>query len=170
MKKVVEYIKNNKVNCVLWFVFFALVITLSYSGTLAKYASQFNGSAAGTIAKFEMSVNFTGVTTNFSLEDKEGKRSGEYTFSVTSNSDVPVSYNVVVTLKEALPDTITLSIDGSELSISENGLVYTFYGVGEFSDKGGTNNHTLLISASDFYTKLNQSGITVQVIAEQKEI
>ncbi len=154
-------------------IFAAILSCYAISATAASYYSAKTGGSGVGIAKWDVSVEFMGEN-DFTLIDSEGKRTAEYFFSVTSKSEVALSYEIVLTMPKAIPDGLSFIIkdinDGDILpSISEDGLTYTFVNADDFrfSANGGKNEHTLEISTDFTHNSIALEDIEVRVIASQ---
>ncbi len=145
------------------------VLTCCVIGGFARYGTSLFGTDAVKVAKWDVSVDYSTAATNFTLEDVDGKRTAEYSFTVISESEVALSYDIVVTLPTALPnpDCVSFTIGGKSQSSISEGRIYTFLEVGEFDANGGSREHILKIEVTDFCYAVAQSGITVEVVARQ---
>ncbi len=151
-------------------IFITIMITLltcCVFGVFARYTTTISGTATLKVAKWDVSVEFTGEKTDFTLIDKDGQETAEYIFTVTNNSDVALTYDVVLTLPKKLPEGITLEIGDSLLTKTNNDLTYTFSNVGIVDVGGKPNNHTLKISSDFKHNSIKIEGIKVSVIATQ---
>ncbi len=146
-------------------IIMALLSCLAIGLTGAKYLSQFKGTATMQTAKFDVSV--VGEPTNFVLSQQNDTAS--FNFTVKSASEVQVSYDVVITLPEALisADIVTFKIGENVASPDSTGLVYTIANVGSFTANGGSNDHALTVTANDFTYEINLIGIKIEVVATQ---
>ncbi len=155
------------------------VAAIGFTG--ARYYSELKGTGSVGIAKFSVTVGAPisdggdlgmGETPKLTWYDETN---AGYSFSVTSNSEVAVSYDVVVKMNKALPNGVALSINGideveiaaSDPTVTTERVIYTFKNVGKFTADGGAKNHTLKISLGESFDRVNETGITVQVVAEQ---
>ncbi len=108
--------KITKVITVALWVSCVLLSCMLFSGVWGRYFSQADGSDGGRVAKFDVSAAFTGSIADFTLS--EDAKTVSYPFSVTSNSEVAVSYDVVLTLPSTLPSGISFSIGSATLTVS----------------------------------------------------
>ncbi len=136
-------------------------------GVYARFFSTASGSDAARVARFDVSAVFMGTDTDFSLSEGADTSTVSYPFSVTSNSEVAVSYDVVLTLPFVLPNGITFTIDGVAPTPNEEGVIYTFSNIGTITAIGGTNFHTLVITATEFSVEKTLDDIKVEIIASQ---
>ncbi len=152
-------------------IIFSMLIILLLSccvvGVFARYQTEITGTGLLQIAKFDISVDDLESPTEFTLLKGAEVASVDYSFSVTSDSEVSVSYDVVLTLSDALPNGLSFKI--GDLEPTSEGLTYTFLNVGEFSASDGlkTNTHTLTITASVFDANVSLDSVNVKVVASQ---
>ncbi len=146
-----------------------LLGSFAIGATAAKFLSEWKGAGSISVAQWDVTAKFTGESTDFILADREGERTAEYPFTVTSKSQVALSYDVVITLPTALPNSaiIAFAIKDNDSKPKVSGNVYTFSDVGTFTAQGGTNEHILIITATDFWYAINQEGVEVEIVAEQ---
>lgn len=123
--------------------------------TLAKYSTSTTGSDEARVARFDVQVEpkdnqettFYLALPNTGLDGTDGEEklkdcttnTASYSFTVTSNSEVTVTYDVVVKLPDALIDddiTVTLKEDGQPTvkptTTDTDRKTFTFSGVGTF--------------------------------------
>ncbi len=140
-------------------------------GAFARYRSSVWSADRARVAKFDVSAVCTLEATDLEFALSSESPTASYPFSVTSESEVALSYDVVVTLPSPLPSYISLTIpsaDGETLTpTSSDGLRYTFSNVGSFTASGGTNTHTLTVCAANFDNDVSLSDVQVQVVATQ---
>ncbi len=150
----------------------ALLSCLAIGLTSAKYYSEITGTATIQTASFNVSVD--GNPTDFSLSEENATAS--FDFSVESTSQVAVAYDVVITLPETLSTVglITFSVNlknteeqAKTVNTNISDLVYTIVGAGSFTANGGTNEHTLTVTANDFSNDIDLTDIQIQVVATQ---
>ena len=90
-----------------------LITTAMMGGLFARYTTIGSGSDEARVAKFSVNseMNANQVDVVYSLErDGSEPSKGAYRIKVTSDSEVAVSYDVIVTLKEALPDGFSIAL------------------------------------------------------------
>ncbi len=176
MRYTLKHTKPNKSHFSVWVMRTAaalgcLTLMSAYllSGVYAKFSATAFGEDSARVAKWDVSIEFTGEKSDFALVNKDGQKTAEYTFAVTSKSEVALSYDVIITLPEALPDTVTFKIEDATLTKSDADRVYTFTNVGSFAADGGTNSHTLEITSDFMHDSIALKGITVDVVATQND-
>ncbi len=140
------------------------ILSCAFGGTYAKYTTSLTGTASARVAKFDISTLVSeGQENDFSFSTDD--TTATYSFTVMSDSEVAVEYDVVIICSETLPNSISLTLDGKSPIV--NGTTYTFETVGTFTAEGGENTHTLTIRIENFEYRVNQNGIVVQVVARQ---
>ncbi len=158
--------------CVLISAF--IFTTLIFSTTYAKFITEKSLHGSVHVAKWDVTANSNATESPaFTLNNySESNKTADYIFSVNSSSEVAVSYDVVITLQQALTENcvsfIMEDMDGKSVTATtEDGKIYTFSNIGTFTADGGTRTHALTIQANDFTNRVNRSGITVKVVARQ---
>ena len=113
---------------------------------------------------------------NLTIDCGQEITTAEYNFAVTNTKDgktteIPFKYDVIVTLPEALPQGISITLDGTSGTVSSDGKTVTFTGVGRFiAGNSQTHNHSLFFNAVDASLMLQDcvyENIGVSVRAEQ---
>ena len=117
-----------------------LFSTSMLSGLYAKYIAKNNGEDSARVAKFN--VEAVGLSGDITVDASAGKTNGEYKFTVTNNSEVAVSYDLVVTFDQALPAGVSLTLQDYGLSISE-GNTFTFSKIASLAPGMAGTEHTL---------------------------
>lgn len=117
-----------------------LFSTSMLSGLYAKYIAKNNGEDSARVAKFD--VEAAGLSGDITVDASIGQTNGEYKFTVTNKSEVAVSYDLVVTFDQALPDGVSLTLQGYGLSISE-GNTFTFSKIASLAPGMVGTEHTL---------------------------
>lgn len=130
---------------------------------LAKYVTKTTVSDSARVAKF--SVSATGESSPSYTLDADNN-SATYDFTVTSQSEVETTYDIIVTLENAFSG-VTLSLDGVD-GRSADGLTYKFAGVGTFAaGSSQTKSHTLKFTMNDDASTATYPNITVQAVVSQ---
>lgn len=114
---------------------YLVVCTLLLTGvSFAGYISTASGSDSGRTAAGIVAVTHDENTT-LALDRPDGaatEATSEFNFSVSNSiSEVTIQYDIVVSLDKALPDGITMELDGVPCSGS-NDNTYTFSDIGTF--------------------------------------
>ncbi len=148
-------------------VLFCFAISTSFMSInyVAKYLSTDGGFDGARVAKFEVS-SLVPTEQNEDFVLSYDKKSAIYSFSVTTDSDVAVEYDVVLEFPTALSSAVTLTLDDKSPDKAE-GLAYTFSDVGTFAMGNSTNEHTLKFVASEFDFAESWSNVSVKVVARQ---
>lgn len=152
---------------------YLLVCTFLLTGvSFSRYISSANGSDSARVAAGGITVNYSD-NTNIELvqptDPDNQTETAEFSFTVSNSaSEVAIRYDLVLTLDQALPDGVTMALDGRPCSGNSNNT-YTFSKAGEFeAGETQTKTHTLTFSG-DYLTIQEQSTrtITIAVCAEQ---
>ena len=117
-----------------------LFSTSMLSGLYAKYIAKNNGEDSARVAKFN--VEAAGLSGDITVDASIGQTNGEYKFTVTNKSEVAVSYDLVVTFDQALPDGVSLTLQGYGLSITDGNTV-TFSKIASLAPGMVGTEHTL---------------------------
>ncbi len=159
------------------------LLTSSLVGAFARYVTEISGTASITVSKWEVIATDTNTNANtdydfrYDYQPKNYTASATYSFSVTSNSEVPLSYDVVITSPEVLAtDRVKFSLNNSTQdkkfdAVSNDNKTYIIANAGTFTANDPTNTHDLIltITAVNFDEYIEQNDITVQVVATQTQ-
>lgn len=106
-------------------VLFCLVMFSTHlmGGLYARYVTRDSGSDSARVAKFDVEGSGSGEITL----QAESTANGEYTITVTNNSEVDVSYDVDVVFNKAMADWVNLQIDGKTAAETEETNKTTFH-------------------------------------------
>ncbi len=164
----------RKANPILYFACLLcclVVITTSMTGNIyAKFVASESAADSARVAKFDVSVSNTYGETPSEIKLATGATTASYSFTVTSNSEVAVKYDVVVSWTGEWPTNVTLALDDGS-AVQPTGTSHTFVDAGSFtvSDAGATNTkeHNLTLAATVFGEPVNLTGIQVDVVASQ---
>ena len=149
--------KFNKKSPILTYIglfLLAAVLISSYmvSGLYAKFISTSSGSDSARVAKFDVSSNIDSQEVNIELNFYDAdKLTDSFKFYVTSNSEVSLTYDVVVTLPTGNYDWLDLTLDGDVADNQADG-VFTFDSVSGFDVATNTDKtHTLTFAVNNSY-------------------
>lgn len=162
-------------------LFFALVIffvTLLAAASGVSFAKNLSSSTGGDNARVSaLIIDVLGDSSdNLTIDCGQEITTAKYNFAVTNTKDgktteIPFKYDVIVTLPEALPQGISITVDGTSGTASSDGKTVTFTGVGRFiAGNSQTHNHSLFFNAVDASLMLQDcvyENIGVSVRAEQ---
>ena len=153
-----------------------LVSLMCISGiTLASFTSAATGTDTVKIASFAVDAA-KNTTDDLSINCNTGANTASCDFTVrnTKNgktSEVDMQYSVLITLPSALPNGLSMTIDGISGTESTDGKVYAFTDSGwQFrAGTAATKTHTLTFTAdpSVLDKNANFSNIGISVTAEQ---
>ena len=146
--------KPSKVNIPMCIACVLLCLTLFSihltAGLYARYTASSESTDTARVAKFDVKVLGEILSPALTGEEEpldwivDSTGNGEYQITVTSASEVAVSYDIFVELEDALPDYLTLKL--GEASFTEEGTdkkLWKLGNAGTFSAGGGENKHTL---------------------------
>ena len=170
-------IKKNQ-NLILKLMFFCYITMIfSTTLTLSKYSSTVVNQSNTKIAKFIVDLTpLEGQPSNLSIICSNNEQySKSYKFSVKNNkenkiSDVSIKYSIIVTLSEALPQGVKITLNGKESEISSDGLKYTFLDMGEFyvdNSQEHTFELTFTVKAKELQKDISLEKIKINLLAEQ---
>ena len=152
-------------------IIYFLVFTLNFTAnTFSKYVGRIDGNGSMNVAKWDVDVDNEISTKSISLVS--GNTSQEYSFDVSSNSEIATNYNVILT---NVPNDVKVSIDGHELKTPNNNKV-EFPNAGSFNakDLSNTNSnihtHTLRFETTIDTEIQNNTNINLSIIFEQEEL
>jgi hypothetical protein len=115
-----------------------LFSTSMLSGLYAKYTAKNNGEDSARVAKFNVTADWEDVT----VVASSVQTNGEYQFTVTNNSEVAITYDLVITFDQALPTGVSLTLQDYGLSISKDNT-FTFSKVASLAPGMVGTEHTL---------------------------
>ena len=125
------------------------------SGLYARYASSATGSSSARVARLDMSHAVTqdaSIDASIALNFFDpAEFSDSVVLRVTSDSEVAMKYDVIVTLPAGVDyDWLSVELDGDGGTVVD-GNVITFSEVGEFSPDDTEKKHTLRFSIIDTF-------------------
>jgi hypothetical protein len=131
----VKYISFNRF---VYLVLLALIIFTYHS--ISKYKTKISGTSIATIAMFVVDSDIDGNSIEIDCnETNKATRILKITNKDENGniSEVRTRYNVIINLKEKLPDEMLITLINNEnnqieYTISDDKLTYTFNNVGEF--------------------------------------
>ena len=138
-------------------LFFALVILLVIllaAASGVSFAKNLSSSSGGDSAQVSVPIIDIRVSSsdNLTIDCGQGITTAEYNFTVTNTKDgktaeTSFKYDVIVTLPEALPQGISITVDGKGGAASSDRKTVTVKDVGSFAaGNSQTNDHTLVFS------------------------
>lgn len=161
--------KKSKFNLrkIIFALLFAVIISTYFVNYYyAKYRS--GGSINSSARTAGFSVSGTGGSNSITVDGMTPPYSSDYSFSVTSNSEVAVEYGITVTFAQNIPAWVTVKLDGN--TGTQSGDTATFSNAGTFAAGNSTNNHTLTFQADPASVSATTfSSITIRVDAVQTD-
>lgn len=162
----------------------AAVVTISIGASFSKMTSSAKGNSGAQVAAFIVEAD-GGTEENVFLDCEKGMpQTATYSFAVTNakngkSAEVAMKYDVVITLKKALPEGLSMTIptESGEISgsVSSDSLTYTFSDP-EWVFAAGTaqtREHAVKITVQEeimnatMGSTISLTGISVGVHAEQ---
>lgn len=153
--------KKYKIFLIIYSAFFTLSII---SVSLSKYSSSFITHGSQKIAKWDVSLNtLDNLTNNY---DIVVGNSVSYTLKVISNSEVAVSYSIIIS---KLPNDILVSFDGENyISPINNSISYENVGSFFADDINNVHEHIIIFkTTADTQAALNKE-IDLDVVFVQQ--
>ena len=140
-----------------------LISTALMPRLYAKYFANGSSDDIARVAKFAVGADLNPNNVSVVLTDVGG--AGVYQISTENDSEVAVSYDIIVTAE--LPAGISLTLDGN--TVSAVGNVYTFKNAGQLaSGTDVTAGHYLnFIADTDEFTEAEEGGTVTKNIAFQ---
>lgn len=111
--------------------------TSMLSGLYARYTAKNNGEDSARVAKFNVTADWEDVT----VVTSSVQTNGTYNFTVTNNSEVAITYDLVITFEGGIPAYLQASLPGKEASVSGNTI--TFSDVASLAPSATGTQHTL---------------------------
>ncbi len=156
----------------------AAIATLTVGITLTRMVSTVGGRDSAQAAAFIVEAEGgapSALKIDFDKVDLAGTGVASYAFAVTNTrngktAEISVKYDLIVTLPEALPNGVKMTIKGKAASVSADGKTHTFKDAGTFkAGQEETHNCVLTFSANSGYVTEDFmfEKIQVSVHAEQ---
>ena len=149
----------------------ATLISFSLTGGLfARYTTSASASDSARVARFD--VTFLDVTENAMVLNSYDptKLSASTEFTISSNSEVAISYGVIIELPQSLPEYVTITVDGTTATgVDALSKVFTFDELGSFAPGENEATHTVTFEVDPAWQEadLSYSEVSVRVYAEQ---
>ena len=151
--------KMTKKTPLVFYIGIALLCLVLFSthlttGLYARYTSEASSQDSARVAKFDVTNSVDMLTANIDLDFfNVTKLTDDFKFTVGSNSEVAVTYDVVVTMPVGMAyyDWLELKLDGNSVTTVEEN-VFTFSNVNVLAAGGiSTGSHTLTFSIKPAY-------------------
>lgn len=155
-----------KKKMILIVILFFVVSFFVINGTLAIYRNTTNPNGNLILAKWDVSLNQSGIDDHISIIPGDATSTASYTVKITSVSEVDIIYTIKV---EDLASGISVSLDGGNFVIpTDNKVIFNEIGTINYSDASKTKTHTLTFKADQNAQFSTDSEINVNVIARQR--
>lgn len=156
-------------------ILFATLLAAASGVSFAKNLSSSSGGDNAQVSVLIMEVQGN-PSDNLNIDCVQGIMTAAYKFAVTNMKDgntaeVSFKYDVILRLPEALPEGISITVDGENGTASSDGKTVTFTDAGRFTaGNPQTHEHTLLFSVVNLGSVLKDyhfANMGVSVRAEQ---
>ncbi len=111
-------------------------------GLYARYTAMAGGDDSARVAKFDVQVSLSD-----GIQLSNAQKSGEYTITVTNNSEVAIEYTLVLSFTEAVPSGLSAELDGN-IGLVEGSSI-KFPAKSSLAPGVSSNSHTLTLSVAD---------------------
>lgn len=148
--------------------FIIMVIALILSlfilpSSFSIYRSGTTGYGSGDLAEWNVSLEQNGIVNSLTIIP--GMRTDSYTLNVRSSSDVDIKYDVIVS---NLPSGVDVTVDNKNPDLtSANTLTFNNVGTILYNTNNNLNTHTLVFTATNNATFVNNQNVSINVIAKQ---
>lgn len=156
-------------------ILFATLLATASGVSLAKIFSSSNGGDNAQVSV--MVVDLKGSSSdNLTIDCGQGIATASYNLAITNTKDgktaeLSFKYDVIVSLPEALPEGISIIVDGTSGTLSSDRKTVTIADVGRFAaGKSQTREHTLVFSVVDESSLMKDyvfANTSISVRAEQ---
>lgn len=153
--------KLKKKFIVFFLLYFVLISSIFIIRTFSKYSGSINKTGNTSVAEWDVSANIPDATITVAPVDEE-----TYNLTVTSNSEVSVSYSMKVS---NLPARTYVSVDGGKYSNGGNNITLSNVGTIKASDSIKTKTHTLKFKTAPEVTESTNRNVTIDVIFKQNK-
>lgn len=156
-------------------ILFAILLAAASGVSFAKNLSSSSGGDSAQVSGFIMDLRGSS-SDNLKLDCVQGITTAAYNFTVTNTKDGKTAetsfrYDVIVTFPEALPEGVSVTVDGTAGTASSDRKKITITDVGRFAaGTSQTHDHTLTFSVVDKSFLLRDyvfANTSVSVRAEQ---
>ena len=131
--------------------------------SFSAFKSGENGDTVATLAKWNVSLEQNGIVNSLTIIP--GMRNDSYTLNVRNSSDVDIKYDVIVS---NLPSGVNVTIDNKNPDLtSANTLTFNNVGTILYNTNNNLNTHTLVFTATNNATFVNNQNVNINVIAKQ---
>ena len=151
------------------FVYFALFSSYYTTNTFTRYVGVLSKIASTAVAKWDVSVS-SNASTNYDVivgNTTDNLQNQTYTFSVTSNSEVGVNYNIILS---NVPTGVQVIFDN--VTYYETNNVVTINNAGSFDagDLNNTHTHTFTFIAPAGTSTVSDNEVDIDVDFVQKSL
>lgn len=141
------------------FLYFVIISSIFIMRTISKFSTSINENASVDVASWNVSSNLPNATvTLVPVVDYT------YNLSVTSNSDVAVSYSIKVS---NLATNTFVILDGNKLSDGSSSVTFSNVGTINANASTKTKNHKLKFKVAPEVTESTNRNVKIDVIFTQ---
>ncbi len=127
------------------------------------YKSSRVGYGSGDLAEWNVTLEQNGIVNSLTIIP--GMRTDSYTLNVKSLSEVDIKYDVIIS---NLPSGVNVTIDNKNPDLtSANTLTFNNVGTILYNTNDNRNTHTLVFTATNNATFVNNQNVSINVIAKQ---
>ena len=157
--------KNRKINKKKIAALILIICFFASSMILAKYASSMQSNSSSDVAAWYTIINTSGNRSN-TLNLTSGETTASYEIKVVSNSEVALTYEVVLT---NVPDGLEVKLDNGTYETPTNNTLTLTSNNCAFSANDSVTDHTHTLTFNDPITTSNDgtSTIGIEVIFTQ---
>ena len=118
--------------------------TSMLAGLYARYSTKADGEDSARVARFD--VKAEGLSDDVTVNASQADAAGTYQFTVKNDSEVAITYDLVITFEGGIPSYAQVSLDGK--SGTSNGNSITFSDVASLAPAAPSKNHTLTFTVN----------------------
>ncbi len=131
--------------------------------SFSVYKSSRVGYGSGDLAEWNVTLEQNGIVNSLTIIP--GMRTDSYTLNVKSLSEVDIKYDVIIS---NLPSGVNVTIDNKNPDLtSANTLTFNNVGTILYNTNDNRNTHTLVFTATNNATFVNNQNVSINVIAKQ---
>jgi len=144
-------------------IFIYMLSVFCIPSSLGIYKKSANPNGTVTVAKWDVSLNQTGISGN--VEVTEGDATGStYTLKVVSESEVDVTYDIIV---RNIPSGVQVKLGNGSFQPQSSTVTFSNVGIIPYASSPTEVTHTLTFKANSGATLVNNQQVTVDVDFKQ---
>lgn len=138
-----------------------LLSVFSVPSSLGLYKRVSTSSKTIDVAEWDVSLNQNGVSGNMLITEGDSN-GGTYTLNVVSNSEVDVTYDIIIS---NIPSGVQVKLDNRSFEPQSSSVTISNAGTILYGD--GPNTHTLTFKANNGATLVNNQQVNIDVDFKQ---